>query len=117
MIESYLGADLFAMSSVGPEAFPLTLLEAMATATPAIAPGLLDIRAVIENENQGLLFPPGDAGGLAAAIDRVLRLPAKERAALGAAGRERVAGSFTWEISTDRIEAVLRAVVDGAPQD
>jgi D-inositol-3-phosphate glycosyltransferase len=117
MIETYWGADVFAMSSVGPEAFPLTLLEAMATATPAIAPGLLDIRAVIEDDDQGFLFRPGDAGALAATMDRLWALPEDARNALGAAGRERVAGSFTWEISTDRIESVLRAVVDGAPQD
>jgi glycosyltransferase involved in cell wall biosynthesis len=117
MIRSYWAADLLVMSSVGPEAFPLTLLEAMSTATPAIAPGLLDIKAVIEGEEQGFLFTPGDPAALAAAIDRFLALSEAEQRAIGAAGHDRVAGSFTWEISTDRIEAVLRAVVDGAPQD
>lgn len=50
---------------------------------------------VIEGEN-GLLVPPNDADALAAAIERLHR-DRDLAARLGAAGRRRVVGHFTWE--------------------
>ncbi len=111
----YRAAELYAMSSLGPEAFPLTMLEAMATATPVIVPALLDIETVIGGDRGGVLVEPGNPGALAKAMDRVHDLPVAEREALGAAARERVESSYSWDASASRLETVLQeAVAHGA---
>ena len=50
---------------------PLTLLEAMAAGTPAIASRIGGIPELIVHESDGLLFDPGDRDGLIAAVRRM----------------------------------------------
>jgi glycosyltransferase involved in cell wall biosynthesis len=84
--------DLVALTSEC-EAFPVSLLEAMACGRAIVASDLPGVReAVVEGET-GDLFPVGDSRALADRITRLARDP-RRRAAMGEAGRRRVEASF-----------------------
>lgn len=80
-------AEAFALTSLS-EAASLTLLEAMASALPAIVTNVGGNPEIVRHEREGLLFARRDAAGCADAIRRLFRDPAFA-ATLGAAGRER----------------------------
>jgi glycosyltransferase involved in cell wall biosynthesis len=78
------------------EGFSLPAIEAMACGLPLVATtgGALP-EVVGEDGETGLLVAPDDPGALAQGISRILDDPAlAER--LGAGGRQRVLGRFTW---------------------
>lgn len=54
------------------ENLPHTLLEALAAGTPVIATTVGGIPEVVRDGENGLLVPPGDAGALAAALERIV---------------------------------------------
>ncbi|MCQ0003405.1 glycosyltransferase [Actinomadura madurae] len=72
------------------EGLPMSVLEAMAYGLPTVAfdcaPG---VRALIEDERDGLLARPGDVPAFAAALDRLIRDPGLRRA-LGTEARASV---------------------------
>jgi len=88
--------DVLAHTSVAPEPFGRTMVEAMAAGRPVVAPaegGCLDI--VVDGVT-GLLYKPRDPEALAQAIVRLLRDPQMAET-MGAAGRTRATGLFTQE--------------------
>jgi glycosyltransferase involved in cell wall biosynthesis len=54
------------------EGLPLTALEALAIGAPLVSTEVRGVKGVLENESTALLVPPGDAGALAVAIQRVV---------------------------------------------
>jgi phosphatidylinositol alpha-mannosyltransferase len=66
------GADVFCAPSLGGESFGVVLIESMAAGTTVVASGLDGYRNVATHEQDALLVEPGDAGALAAAIQRAL---------------------------------------------
>ncbi len=83
-------------------ASPLKVLEYMAAGLPVVGGGAHQLGELVEHDRTGLLFEPGDAPALAAALDRLASDPAL-RSRLGAAGRERVAARHTWDGVVERI--------------
>jgi glycosyltransferase involved in cell wall biosynthesis len=55
------------------ETLPLCVLEAMAAGVPVVASGVGSVPEVVRDGETGILIAPGDAGELAAGIERVLR--------------------------------------------
>ncbi len=81
------------------EGFSLPAIEAMACGVPLVATTGGALPEVVGTDGEtGLLVPPDDPGALAAAIGRLLD-DAELRRRLGAAGRQRVLGRFTWEVT------------------
>jgi glycosyltransferase involved in cell wall biosynthesis len=75
------------------EGFGLVLAEALACGTPCVAYDVPAVREVLADGEAGVLVPPRDVAGLAAAIDRLLTDSA-ERERLIVAGRRQVAECF-----------------------
>lgn len=101
-------ADVFAFPSRY-EGLGGAVLEAMALALPVVASDLPALREVVEPEVTGVLVPPDDADALAAAVERVLRLPG----AMGAAGRDRFLGRYTLDAVVGPMIDVLAGTVAG----
>ena len=80
----------------------------MAAGLPTVASAIGQLNQIIRHEQTGLLVPPGDAGALADAIDR-LRLDPASRRRLGRAARQYVTRHHTWESVVDRILQLAHA--------
>ncbi len=77
-------------------AVPTKLLDYMAAGLPVVAAGLREMGEIVTSGDAGLLYPPGDAKALAAALltlanDKHLRL------AIGTSAREAIKGEFLLE--------------------
>jgi glycosyltransferase involved in cell wall biosynthesis len=76
-------------------ASPMKLLEYMAMGRPVVAPALDNIRDLITDGVNGLLFVPSDAQALAAVL-RSLREDGGLRSRLGDSARRTVCQSRNW---------------------
>ncbi|GAA0457055.1 glycosyltransferase family 4 protein [Streptomyces olivaceiscleroticus] len=95
LVDLVRGAQVACVPSLY-EGFSLPAAEAMATGTPLLATTGGAIPEVAGPDGETCLaVPPGDAGALAAGLNRLLG-DADLRRRLGAAGRERVLARFTW---------------------
>lgn len=92
MVEVYLGASIFVLSSRY-EGLPMVMLEAQEYGLPMVA---FDCKCgpkdLIDDGDNGLLVPNGDIKGLAAALERLMA-DASLRKAMGRKARER-SGEF-----------------------
>jgi glycosyltransferase involved in cell wall biosynthesis len=93
------------------EGFSLPAIEAMACGVALVATtgGALP-EVVGTDEVTGLLVPPDDPGALAGAIGRLLD-DDELRRNLGAAGRQRVLGRFTWQVTAAGTAEQYRALM------
>jgi phosphatidylinositol alpha-mannosyltransferase len=90
----YRTADVVCAPSTGFESFGMILVEAMASGCPLVASDIPGYREVVRHEVEGLLVPPGDEEGLAAALLRLLAdRELQER--MGRNGQAR-AGLYGW---------------------
>ena len=87
--------DVFASAALS-EGFGINFLEAMALGVPCVAFRLGGIPEVVLDGETGILVPPRDVHAFGDALVR-LATDAPLRLKLGAAGRARVAASFTAE--------------------
>jgi glycosyltransferase involved in cell wall biosynthesis len=114
LVDLVRGAQIACVPSLY-EGFSLPAAEAMATGTPLVATTGGAIPEVAGPDGETCLaVPPGDAAALAAALGRLLDPvggPALRRR-LGAAGRERVLGRFTWERAAIGTAEHYRAAID-----
>lgn len=80
-------------SSARSEGFPNTIAEALASGVPCAVTDVGASRTIVSNF--GRVVPPEDSTALAHALIELLSLPAEERKALGAAGRESMQKRFS----------------------
>lgn len=108
-------ARVFALASVRlpsgrMEGIPVALMEAMASGVPVVATRLSGIPELVEDGATGLLVEPGDAGGLAAAIARVLD-DDDLAVELARQARARVEASFSLAAEAGRLGDLLDASI------
>jgi glycosyltransferase involved in cell wall biosynthesis len=102
--------DIALIPGVTSYASPLKLFEYMALARPTVAPDTPNIREILADGEDALLFDPRDEHAFAAAI---LRLAQDEdlRATLGAAARASLsARGLTWANNAGRVAALIRSI-------
>lgn len=92
--EIYAWLDVLVVASTVAEAFPLTILEAMALNIPVIAPALGGIREMIRNEYSGLLVKGMTPESLAAAMRTLICNP-RLRAAFAHTAHEEATRRFS----------------------
>lgn len=103
------GCDLFVNTSIEPEPLSHSALEATALGVCVIAPRCGGFPEIVADETSGLLFEPGSAGSLAAALARLVG-DAPLRARFGAEGRRRAEETFGLDRHVRTIEAVYDEV-------
>ncbi len=77
--------DAFVAPNTGGESFGIVLAEAMAAGAPILASDIDAFRRVLLDGRAGVLFPVGDASGLAAAASDLLDDPARRKQLSGEA--------------------------------
>ena len=89
------------------------VLEACAAGVPVVATAVGGMPEIIDDDVNGLLVPPGDAGALAT---RLLELIASEERMrdMGLAGRQIVADRFAFSTQADRYCDLFDGLCSGA---
>ena len=101
-------ADVFALPSLL-EGLPISLLEAMALGIPSISTRVNAIPEAIHDGETGLLVEPGDAEGLAAAIEKLVA-DKELRTKFATQGRARVLSEFNEiKVAKIAVDAYFRA--------
>jgi glycosyltransferase involved in cell wall biosynthesis len=95
------------------EGIPVVLMEAMGSGVPVVASDLSGIPELVINNQSGLLVPPGDAQGLAAAMER-LAADAALRQQLGNGGRNRVLDEFDLQKNAAQLVQLFVPELEGA---
>jgi glycosyltransferase involved in cell wall biosynthesis len=93
------------------EGLGVALIQAAAAGVPIVGARAGGIPEIVHHEQNGLLVEPGDASGLAQAIDRLLADRALRRQ-FGAEGRSLVARQFTYEQMVTGNLAVYRELLE-----
>ena len=88
-------ADVVVNASTEPEGFGRTVIEAQAMRRPVVASDHGGAAETVQHGRTGWRVTPGDPVALAAAIDRVLALPAAERDRVGLMARQAVLARYT----------------------
>jgi glycosyltransferase involved in cell wall biosynthesis len=94
------------------ECFPISVLEAMACARPAVCTAVGGIPEMINDGETGYLVPPKDPQQLADRLVRLLRDPQGARR-MGRAARDRVEAEFTLDRSIAETQQAIEDVVNG----
>ncbi len=111
-------ADGFILNLEGAEVFKYgvssnKLFDYMATARPVIFVVNASVNPV-EDTCCGLTVPPRDPQALAEAVIRLYQMPPEEREAMGRRGREYVEQHHDIRVLAERLERILREVVEEA---
>jgi teichuronic acid biosynthesis glycosyltransferase TuaC len=99
-------ADVMCLPSFA-EGMPVSVAEALATGTPAVASAVGGITEQIRPGENGVLVEPGDASALAAALDSALRADWEPVAIRATSER------FWWPNVARRLAAIYHEVQDG----
>ncbi|SFL02921.1 glycosyltransferase family 4 protein [Falsiroseomonas stagni] len=106
-----LAADVVVHASTDAEAFGRTVIEAQAMGRPVVAADLGGPRETVEDGVTGWRVAPGDPAALAAALMRVLAMPAAERDGVALAGRASVLARHTTAAMQRATLAVYRELL------
>jgi glycosyltransferase involved in cell wall biosynthesis len=110
--QALLDADIFVLPTHLNEGFPVSLLEAMGAGLPIVASGVGGVVDLFGMGAQGhMLAPRPTAAEIAAALDALIRDPARVAAA-GAANRQLALRRFTADAWCATFEKDLLALVD-----
>jgi glycosyltransferase involved in cell wall biosynthesis len=107
----YDGAQFVLQSSLKPEPFGRTVIEGMARGLIPIVPDQGGPAEIVRPNVDAFMYRTGDIRSMAATIDVALSTTNEQIRRMSAAGRNRVAASFTAERNASRIlDSVITAI-------
>ncbi len=98
-------ADLICLPSFS-EGLPCVLIEALACGKPVVATRVGGVPEIIQNENLGILIPPGDVKELASAIITALKRDWDRKKI-----REYAVAQYDWKIVCERITGLYHVLM------
>jgi spore coat protein SA len=101
----YRDSAVSVVPSVFPEALGLTSLEAQASGVPVVVANSGGLAETVSAGKSGLVFDNGNAGQLAEAVLSILDNDERRRS-MGAAAREWVMRTFSWDVIAAQLEQV-----------
>lgn len=104
----YAALDIFTLPSFT-EGLPNVVGEAMSCGVPCVVTDVGDAAALVGDT--GRIVPPGDAAALADAWAEAASLGERQRRALGAAARQRIAVAFSLPAMVSRYERLYQELV------
>jgi len=107
---AYRRADALLHASVQ-EGFPNAVAEGMACGLPIVASRVADLPQVVAEANNGFVFDETDHLAIADAMERLMRLPPAELAAMGERSRALAVRWFRVERFLDDVEALYNSVL------
>ena len=107
----YASADIYCSPATGQESFGIVLLEAMACGKPIVASAIEGYMGIVQDGEQGLLFPRRDAHALANALASLVQNPEYARR-LGETGR-RMVEQYRWEVVARQVESYYYDCIAG----
>ncbi|MDD4857652.1 MAG: glycosyltransferase family 4 protein [Candidatus Krumholzibacteria bacterium] len=105
------GCDIFVNTSIEPEPFGHSALEALAFGIPVVASDCGGLPEMVQHGGNGFLFEPGDAGALAEALSKLID-DGDLRARFGIESRRRAERLFSLENHIRAIEAVYKEAIE-----
>src|SRR5262249_53375403 len=105
----YRRISIYAFTSRN-EGLGLTLIEAMAAGAALVATRAGAAETVVVDGESGALVPTDDAVALAAALEPLMREPARAQE-MGRRARDRVVAEFSIDVEVERIAAVYRQML------
>lgn len=105
----YRAIDVFIMASRS-ETFGMVTVEAMASGLPVVGTRAGGTQDIVQHGHTGLLYPPGDAAALVAALGSLLRNPAQARQ-MGQAGQAEARQRYAHHRQCELTEAVIADVL------
>jgi glycosyltransferase involved in cell wall biosynthesis len=107
----YNGLDVVLSASISPEPLGTVVIEAMAMGRPLIGPNHGGAAEMMEHEQTGLLFTPGDAQSLADTIEKFYRSKSL-RDTLGENARSAALKAFAVELHVERVQAIYQQLLE-----
>lgn len=114
LAEIYHNHEILLFPSTWDEPFGITLLEAMASGTAVVATATGGSREIVDDGQNALVFPVGDAAACARHVDSLLRNPSFA-SRLRTAARRTVECRFQLDHSVNRISADLARIATQRP--
>jgi glycosyltransferase involved in cell wall biosynthesis len=109
----YAICDAVALTSAS-EGTRVTLIEALAAGRPVVATKVGGVPDVVDEGETGFLVRPRDTHALAERLEILARDP-ERRAAMGAAGRERMLERYGVDRLVDDVDVLYRELLEAAP--
>lgn len=109
LAEAFRHSDALVAPATGQESFGMILVEAMACGKPVVCSDIPGYMGVVRPEGT-LVAPPGDAVGLAAAIERLLALSPEVRQQMGR-DNHAYAQRFAWDALVHEVRREYEAAI------
>jgi glycosyltransferase involved in cell wall biosynthesis len=98
--------DVIVHASTAPEPFGRVVVEGMLARRPVVASASGGVLEILEDGRTGFLFAPGDAGALAAVLQRILAAPDRGES-VAQAGQDHARRHFALDAANEQVHALI----------